>query len=56
MTHWEYLIVELPSLEDVERFFKGMNSELDLRPIRHRLADRLRAHVLLPSLSRLAAT
>ena len=34
-------------LEDVERFFRTLNSELDVRPIRHRLADRVRAHVFL---------
>ena len=28
-----------------------MNSELDVRPIRHRLADRVRAHMLLRMLS-----
>jgi transposase len=38
-------------LEDVERFFRTMNGELDVRPIRHRLADRVRAHVFLRMLS-----
>ncbi len=28
-------------LADVERFFRTLNSELDVRPIRHRLADRV---------------
>jgi transposase len=45
------VVLSYKGLEDVERFFKGMNSELDLRPIRHRLADRVRAHVLLRMLS-----
>src|ERR1700704_2105852 len=38
-------------LEDVERFFRTLNSELDVRPIRHRLADRVRAHMFLRVLS-----
>src|SRR5262249_55255345 len=37
--------------EDVERFFRTLNSELDVRPIRHRLADRVRAHMFLRMLS-----
>jgi transposase len=39
------------SLADVERFFRTLNSELDVRPIRHRLADRVRAHMFLRMLS-----
>jgi len=38
-------------LADVERFFRTLNSELDVRPIRHRLADRVRAHMFLRMLS-----
>ncbi|MDA3664713.1 IS1634 family transposase, partial [Mycobacterium xenopi] len=38
-------------LADVERFFRTLNSELDVRPIRHRLADRVRAHLFLRMLS-----
>ena len=38
-------------LEDVERFFRTLNSELDVRPIRHRLAERVRAHMFLRMLS-----
>lgn len=38
-------------LADVERFFRTLNTELDVRPIRHRLADRVRAHMLLRMLS-----
>ncbi|MFZ1179719.1 MAG: IS1634 family transposase [Mycobacterium sp.] len=39
------------SLADVERFFRTLNGELDVRPIRHRLADRVRAHMFLRMLS-----
>jgi transposase len=39
------------SLADVERFFRTLNSELDVRPIRHRLANRVRAHMFLRMLS-----
>ncbi len=45
------VVLSYKSLEDVERFFRTVNSELDIRPIRHRLADRVRAHVLLRMLS-----
>jgi Transposase DDE domain len=38
-------------LADVERFFRTLNTELDVRPIRHRLADRVRAHMFLRMLS-----
>ena len=38
-------------LADVERFFRSLNSELDVRPIRHRLPDRVRAHMFLRMLS-----
>ncbi|EUA73237.1 putative transposase [Mycobacterium xenopi 4042] len=38
-------------LADVERFFRTLNSELDVRPIRHRLAERVRAHMFLRMLS-----
>ena len=34
-------------LDSVERVFRGFNSALDLRPIHHRRADRVRAHPLL---------
>jgi hypothetical protein len=44
-------VLAYKGLEDVERFFRGMNSELDVRPIRHRLAERVRAHVFLRMLS-----
>jgi transposase len=32
-------------LADVERLFRTLNTELDVRPIRHRLADRVRTHM-----------
>ena len=35
------------ALENVERVFRGLNTDLLIRPIRHRLADRVRAHVLI---------
>jgi transposase len=44
-------VLRYKGLEDVERFFRTMNSELDVRPIRHRLADRVRAHMFLRMLS-----
>lgn len=34
-------------LENVERVFRGFNSDLDVRPIHHRRGDRVRAHLLL---------
>src|SRR6476646_1680661 len=45
------VVLRYKGLEDVERFFRTLNSELDVRPIRHRLADRVRAHILLRMLS-----
>ena len=38
------VVLRYKGLEDVERFFRTRNTELDVRPIRHRLADRVRAH------------
>jgi hypothetical protein len=35
------------ALENVERVFRGLNTDLLIRPIRHRLAPRVRAHVLI---------
>jgi hypothetical protein len=45
------VVLRYKGLEDVERFFRTLNSELDVRPIRHRLADRVRAHIFLRMLS-----
>ena len=33
-------------LENVERVFRGLNTDLLIRPIRHRLEERVKAHVL----------
>jgi len=45
------VVLRYKGLEDVERFFRGLNCELDVRPIRHRLANRVRAHMFLRMLS-----
>jgi hypothetical protein len=45
------VVLRYKGLDDVERFFRTMNGELDVGPIRHRLADRVRAHLLLRMLS-----
>ena len=45
------VVARYKNLADVERFFRTLNSELDVRPIRHRLADRVRAHMFLRMLS-----
>ena len=45
------VVARYKGLEDVERFFRTLNGELDVRPIRHRLADRVRAHMFLRMLS-----
>ena len=47
----EEVVLRYKDLADVERFFRTLNSELDVRPIRHRLADRVRAHMFLRMLS-----
>ena len=39
------------SLAGVERAFRAFNTDLDIRPIRHRTEERVRAHVLLAMLS-----
>jgi hypothetical protein len=45
------VVLRYKGLEDLERFFRTLNSELDVRPIRHRLADRVRAHMFLRMMS-----
>ena len=45
------VVLRYQDLADVERFFRTLNTELDVRPIRHRLADRVRAHMFLRMLS-----
>jgi len=39
------------ALENVERVFRGLSTDLLIRPIRHRLEDRVRVHVLVRLLS-----
>ena len=39
------------SLSNVERVFRGFNTDLDIRPIRHRTEKRVRVHVFLRMLS-----
>jgi Transposase DDE domain len=39
------------ALANVERAFRAFNTDLDIRPIRHRTEDRVRAHVFLRMLS-----
>ena len=39
------------ALEKVERVFRGFDTDLDIRPIRHRSEERIRAHVFLRMLS-----
>ena len=45
------VVLRYKNLADVERFFRTLNSELDVRPILHRLANRVRAHMFLRMLS-----
>jgi Transposase DDE domain len=45
------VVARYKNLADVERFFRTLNGELDVRPIRHRLAERVRAHMFLRMLS-----
>src|SRR5438034_372453 len=39
------------ALENVERVFRGLNTDLLIRPIRHRLAERVKTHVLIRMLA-----
>ena len=39
------------ALAGVERVFRGLNTDLLIRPIRHRLEDRVKAHVLIRTLA-----
>jgi len=43
----EDVVAGYKQLADIERVFKDMKHVLDLRPVYHRLEDRIRAHVLL---------
>jgi hypothetical protein len=45
------VVASYKALALVERAFRAFNTDLDIRPIRHRTADRVRAHVFLRMLS-----
>jgi len=45
------IVSSYKALAQVERAFRAFNTDLDIRPIRHRTENRVRAHVLLRMLS-----
>jgi hypothetical protein len=45
------VVASYKSLAYVERVFRGFNTDLDIRPIRHRSEERVRTHVFLRMLS-----
>jgi hypothetical protein len=45
------VVFSYKELENVERAFRGFNSELGVRPIRHHLEGRVRSHIFLRMLS-----
>jgi Transposase DDE domain len=45
------VVFSYKALAHVERAFRAFNTDLDIRPIRHRTEDRVRAHVFLRMLS-----
>jgi Transposase DDE domain len=45
------IVSSYKALAGIERAFRAFNTDLDIRPIRHRTADRVRAHVFLRMLS-----
>ena len=45
------VVASYKALAQVERAFRAFNTDLDIRPIRHRAEDRVRAHVFLRMLS-----
>ncbi|WP_298336188.1 transposase, partial [Ferrimicrobium sp.] len=47
----EEVVASYKSLANVERVFRGFNTDLDIRPIRHRTEKRVRTHVFLRMLS-----
>jgi hypothetical protein len=47
----EEVVLSYKSLSNVERVFRGCNTDLDIRPIRHRTETRVRVHVFLRMLS-----
>jgi hypothetical protein len=44
-------VTSYKALENVERVFRGLNTDLLIRPIRHRLEDRVKAHLLIRMLA-----
>ena len=46
-----HVVSSYKALAQVERAFRAFNTDLDIRPIRHRTEDRVRAHVFLRMLS-----
>ena len=49
--HSGEVVSSYKALAQVERAFRAFNTDLDIRPIRHRTEDRVRAHVFLRMLS-----
>jgi hypothetical protein len=49
--HSSEVVSSYKALAQVERAFRAFNTDLDIRPIRHRTEDRVRAHVFLRMLS-----
>jgi hypothetical protein len=47
----DQVVSSYKALAQVERAFRAFNTDLDIRPIRHRTQDRVRAHVFLRMLS-----
>jgi hypothetical protein len=47
----DQVVSSYKALAQVERAFRAFNTDLDIRPIRHRTEDRVRAHVFLRMLS-----
>ncbi len=45
------IVSSYKALASVERAFRGLNTDLDIRPIRHRTETRVRAHVFLRMIS-----
>jgi hypothetical protein len=45
------VVTSYKALAQVERAFRAFNTDLDIRPIRHRTEDRVRAHVFLRMIS-----
>ena len=45
------MVSSYKALAQVERAFRAFNTDLDIRPIRHRTEERVRAHVFLRMLS-----